>query len=653
MNRLTGDLTPDGTRVWDRLGYSLLCTSLVMLLPCVAACQTTVLDVAVDVRELPRHLIHSEIRLSAASPSLTLWFPKWVPGLHGPDGPVHNLAGLAMLSTRGEALNWRRDDEDMWRFHVDVPEGVDQVLVKLDYICNQATTNSLGADSHGNSQVGIVNWNTCLMYPEGPTMDEIQVALRVKLPKAWQAATALRMESRRQGWLHFKTASLTEIVDSPLICGEHFRSIPLDSGPYPPAFLHVTSESARALHDIDELVDEYGRLVQEAGALFGSTPYDEYHFLLCLSDQIGNLGLEHLRCSLNGMGTRSLFDPAKRRGWIAELLPHEYAHSWCGKYRRPREMCTRDFHSPQHTRLLWVYEGLTTYLAEVLTARCGLHSFEQYKDHLNQTVSRLRTQRGRRWRTLEDTAVASSALRAGSPRWGQLRRGQDYYHEGMLYWLEADAIIRTETDGKKSLDDFCRGFFARPPGPAAVIPYEIDEVYTTLAGVLPWDWQRFFEDRVRQRHEQLPLEVISRCGYRLEYAPQPSDYAQEREQQEGSVNLLDSLGLVVGGDGGVRDVVPDSPADKAGIAPQSSIQGVNGFRFSAERLKDALNHSITSGRIELLTLDGDRYRTRHIEYSDGPRYLRLVRDPGKPDLLQAITQPQSPSAAKPSEGTQP
>ena len=595
------------------------------------------LQLDVDARDLPRRLLHSRIEVMCRPGKLVLWFPKWVPGTHAPCGPVENIAGLRLEAPEGKPLPWRRDDVEPYRVECEVPEGIRSLVVRLDTICNEAAVRASGHLTYGNESLGILNWSTCLVYPEGPSCDDIRVHASLRLPAAWQFATALARESAAGGCTRFKTVSLTELVDGPVIAGEHLRTIPLDAGSGPPAFLHVTSESPSALLLGPDVVALYSRLVKEAGALFGGYPYPEFQFLVTCSDDLGYLGLEHLTSSLNGVHERDLLDPAQRRGWVANLLPHEYVHAWCGKFRRPAGMCTPDFHTPQKTRLLWVYEGLAEYLGEVLMVRSGLVDPKEYREMLAATISTLSHREGRRWRPLEDTAVASHLLRGSSPNWNDLRREQDYYFEGALIWLEADAILRDRSQGRISLDDFCRKFLGANPSHARLVPYELPEVVRTLRELTDFDWEGFFARRTARPLETMPMDVVARCGYRLGYATAPSGYLVYSEH--GNITARDSLGLSFGADGRILDVVPGMIGDRSGLAPGMKVIGVNGKTFSRQRLRDALADSIALRKVELLLVEGERFRTVVLDYADGPRYLELVRDASKPDVLAEILKP--------------
>jgi len=246
---------------------------------------------------------------------------------------------------------------------------------------------------------------------------------------------------------------------------------------------------------------------------------------------------------------------------------------------------------------------------------------------------------GRRWRPLEDTAIANHILRAGSRNWGLLRRSQDYYTEGLLLWLEADVIIRQQSDGHHSLDDFCKKFMG-PQRKEKIVPYDRAEVIQTLKELADYDWESFLHERVDVPQTALPLTVVERCGYRLQYATKPSEILKEQEQNEKVVAAArDSLGLAFGEDGTAWDVVPGMAADKAGLAPGMKVAGVNGRKFSRERMQDAIADSVTKRQVEFLVLEGDTFRTFVVPYADGPKYLELTRDPNKPDVLMNILKP--------------
>jgi predicted metalloprotease with PDZ domain len=491
------------------------------------------LHIEVDARDLPRRLLHANMRISCKPGPLSLWYPKWIPGTHAPCGPVDTIGGLRLETPDGKTLPWHRDELELYRIICTVPAGVHEIRARLDTICNAAGVEASGHLSYGNNAVGVINWPTCLLYPDGPPAKEIAVELSLRLPAKWTFATALKTEGTKDGLTTFQPTSLNTLADTPLIAGEHLRSIALKNGSTPPAFFHLLSESPSALELGVTVLDQYGRMVREAGALFGACHYSEFQFLVVCSDELGRFGLEHLTSSINGVGERDLIDDANRKGWIANLIPHEYVHSWCGKFRRPAGQCTPDFHTPQKTRLLWVYEGLTEYLGEVIMVRSGLVNLKDYRQTLASTIGGLMLRSGRKWRPLEDTAVASHLLRAGSPNWSELRRDQDYYFEGALLWMEVDAIIRQQMHGSRSLDDFAKRFLGKSDSHEDVVPYDLPEIIQHLNETAPYDWGPFLTMRVSQPLDALPLDLVGRLGYRLQYSATPPSGA-EMSRRRGS-----------------------------------------------------------------------------------------------------------------------
>jgi predicted metalloprotease with PDZ domain len=602
----------------------------------------------VDLRDLPRKLVHATIDVPCRpGEELALWHPKWIPGTHEPCGANEPVAGLRVFAPDGSPVPWRRDDLDLYRIVCKAPEGVSSLRVKLDTITNVPAIEAAGHLTYGSDRVGVVNWSTCILYPEGPTAAETVVALSVRLPEGWRHASALKTESDADGLVRFRPASLVEVIDSPLIGGVHFKTTKLDVGPYPPAFFNLAAESPEALELSAATIARYSNVVREACALFGSAHYDDYQFLVTLSDELGYLGLEHLTSSISGVRERDLIEDSRRVGWVANLIPHEYVHSWCGKYRLPVGMATKTYHEPMTTRLLWVYEGLTQYLGDVVMVRSGLVSPDDYKKTLTHRIDGLMYQHGRRWRPLDDTAAASSFLRSPSPNWNVLRRGQDYYMEGSLLWMEVDATIREKTAGAKSIDDFCKAFLGGPTKPEQIDPYTFEDVVAALNGVVEHDWKTFLEERVTKPLEELPMEFVGKLGYRLEYGAGP-EATHKGRRGGGGTAARHSLGIVLDADGTIADVVIGSLAEKAGLAKGRKVMAINDRLFSPDALRDALAASVERGKVDLLLVDGDRLVPLSLTYADGVKNLALVRDESKPDVLADILKPRDQSAkAKP------
>jgi predicted metalloprotease with PDZ domain len=575
----------------------------------------------------------------------TLYYPKWLPGNHRPTGPIANLVGLR-FSAAGHDLPWRRDDVDMYAFHVDVPAGAGALDVAFDYV-----TPSHGPgrfDPVSTDQLMILNWNVVLLYPAGRPAREFVYKATLQLPPGWKFGTALPVAAQSGETITFAPAPLNTLIDSPVLAGANYRFVPLPTPGAPPQELDIAADFAAALAIPEDSVNHYLRLMSEAGALFGAHHYRDYHFLLTLSDVEPANGLEHHESSDDRAPERTLVDPDLRI-LMAGLLPHEFAHSWNGKYRRPAGLATSDYQQPMKGDLLWVYEGLTTYLGEVLTARSGLLTPEQFREALALTAAEMAHRAGREWRPLEDTAVSAQLLYEAPPEWTAWRRSADFYPESELVWLEADTVIRRQTGGRRSLDEFCRLFEGPPSGPPAMKPYTFDDVVAALNQVAPYDWRGFFEKRVYAVAPGAPLAGIEQSGWRLVYNDTPNELLQAREKFAHAVDLTDSIGMVVRKqenerEGEIVDVVPGMAADKAGIAPGMKLLAVNGKRWSPEVLLSALRAK--AAPLELLVENIGYYRTYRLEYGAGPRFPHLERNPSQPDMLNTIIQPRTAAPSK-------
>ena len=599
--------------------------------------QARPITLELDAREAPRKIFHARLVFPASAGPMTLLYPKWVPGEHGPTGPITDLAGLEFRAG-GRPVAWKRDPVDMYAISCEVPPGADAVEVRLDYLSPAATTGfSSGASA--TPALAVVSWNTVLLYPAGTDSDRVTYAASIRLPEGWKFATALETERSDRDRIAFRPVSLTTLVDSPLLAGAYLKTHPLSDGPIAHR-LNLASDAEGPLSIPSSQLDAYRRLVDETGALFGARHYRHYDFLLTLSDAVSHFGLEHHESSDDRVAERWLVDEEKRLAGGADLLPHEMVHSWNGKYRRPAGLAPGRFDQPMRGELLWVYEGLTQYLGSVLAARSGLWTLDQARQNAAITAAEMETTRGRTWRPLADTAVAAQLLYEARSDWAAWRRGVDYYPEGFLLWLEADTLIRRETRGAKSLDDFCRLFYGPPGGPPTVAPYTFADVTAALNRILPYDWNAFWKERLESTAPHAPLAGIAASGWRLTYGTSPSELLRAREGANKTADERFSIGILVNEDGFVPDVVPESAASKAGVGPGMRLVAVNGRRYTREGLRDAV---AASGRqsIELLVANGDFFRTYRLDYTGGLRFPQLERDETKTDLLTKILEPRA------------
>lgn len=601
-----------------------------------AAAAGAPITLSVDATEAPRKIFHAHLVIPAAAGSLTLYYPKWIPGEHGPTGPIASLAGIKMTAA-GKALDWRRDPLEMYAFQVDVPAGASAVEVDLDYLA--PTSGGFTAGASATANLAVLSWNTVLLYPNAAQGDAQVFAARVTLPSGWKYSTPLPVASASAGSVEFQPVSLDTLVDSPVLMGAHMRSVPLTSAAPVAHSLEIGADTERALEMKPEDVAGYDRMVAQAGAMFGARHYRSYRWLLTLSDAVAHFGLEHHESSDDRMPERTLSEDGSRRS-LARLLGHEYAHSWNGKYRRPAGLVAGDFHRPMKSDLLWVYEGLTQYLGNILPPRSGLWTAEEFREAEAAAAASLDYRAGRTWRPLVDTATAAQVLYSAPEDWASWRRGVDFYDEGNLIWLEADVLIRRQTEGRRSLDDFLRRFHGGPTGEPALKTYALDDVIAALNDVAPYNWREFLESRVQARTPHAPLGGIESGGWRLVYTDAPNVFIKDAETAYKTANHAYSIGLIAKEDGSIADVVPDSPAAKAGMGPGMKIAAVGGRRFTLDALRDAVKGSKGSTEpVEVIAANGDFFGTYKVDYNGGERYPHLERDAARPDLLSEIAKP--------------
>jgi predicted metalloprotease with PDZ domain len=591
----------------------------------------------VDAREAPRKIFHARMMLPVSPGPLTLLYPKWIPGEHSPTGPIVDLAGLRIMAGQ-KTIAWRRDTADMYAFHCEIPADVKEIQVELDYLSPIGKEGFTSAAT-ASDQLAAISWQHLLLYPKGAAGDEIEYAVSLRLPPEWKFGTSLRVAAEISDRIEFKPVSLTLLIDSPLITGRHFRTIRLNAEDRTPVWMHIVGDSEEAIQIKDEFLAGYRKLVAETLALFGARHYDEYHFLVTLSDHVAHFGLEHHESSDNRVPENAFTDAAVHR-MHAGLLAHEFVHSWNAKYRRPAGLTTPDPHQPMHGDLLWVYEGLTSYLGRVLAARSGLWTQQDYRDKLALTVAEMQRP-GRTWRSLVDTAVAAQILYEASDAWIAWRRKVDFYGEGELIWLEADVTIRKITVGKKSLDDFCRLFYGGSNTGPRVRTYTFEDLIAALNQVAPNDWRNFFETRIYSVAPQTPLGGIEQGGWKISYTAERTRFQidREEEQEVKSIDVSSSIGLWIKEDGNIIDVLPGSPSAKAGIGPGMKLVAVNGRRYAPKNLRTAIAATKAGKHLELLVENTEYFETHQLDYQDGERYPQLERDPSKPDVLQQIIAP--------------
>ena len=610
-----------------------------------AAGAQTPITLSVDLREAPKKILHATEIIPVTPGPMVLAFPKWIPGEHGPTGPIDNQAGF-FITANGAPVKWERDPIDMYSYHLSVPAGVSSIEIKTDYLAapNGANFTAGGSTS---ANLAVLSWNTVVLYPyTGPTMDAktVMVTPELTLPNNWRFGTALEglgaMAGGNASTVAFKTVNLEQLVDSPVLAGRFFREVPLAPEVTPKHFLDMAADGPEDLALSDAHIAEFSKLVRETGALYRSRHYGSYHFLVTLSDQVAHFGLEHHQSSDDRVEPNEFISDTKfTLGGL--LLPHEFTHSWNGKYRRPAGLATPNYQVPMVGDLLWVYEGLTEYLGDVLAARSGIWTPEQYRDRLATIAAQYDHRPGRTWRDLQDTArMAQILYNVGGP-YDNWRLGTDFYDEGELVWLDVDTTIRNLTNGARSLNDFVAAFHGLGGDTAPkVVPYTFEDVVAGLNAVVKHDWAAMLKDRLDSNRAAAPLDGILNGGYKLVYRDTPNEWEVMQEGLSGSVSFWYSLGLAVRADGGVADVLHLGIADAAGFGPGMKIIAVNGREFTPELLRVALKEAKSSAApIEMIVENTGFFKVISVNYHGGEQYPVFDRVVGQPDRLDDILKP--------------
>ncbi|WP_293828259.1 peptidase M61, partial [uncultured Brevundimonas sp.] len=597
-----------------------------------------VIRLNVDATNLAQRIFAVTETIPVARPGpMVLYFPEWLPGNHGPVGPIPQLAGLE-ISADGQRVEWVRDTLRPFAYHIVVPAGATALEVKLQHL--SPTTGAQGRITMTPEMLNI-QWEKMLLYPAGHWSRNITIQPTVRFPSGWSFGTALEPETKDGDLQTFKPVDLEVLIDSPVFAGVHYRQIDLDPGGRSPVRANIVADEADNLNATDEQIQILRNLVTQMDRLYGARHFDHYDFLIAMTDKLGGIGLEHHRSSENSV------DPAFFTGWAThladrDLLSHEMNHSWDGKWRRPADQYVPNFNSPLQNSLLWVYEGQTQYYGQVIAARSGLLTAQQAMDSLALTAATYDTRVGREWRAMQDTTNDPIISQRQAKGWLSWQRDEDYYSEGQLIWLDVDTLIREKTNGRKSLDDFARAFYGVQDGDYAPAPYTFDDVVAALNGVVANDWATFLRSRLDADgpDARAPLDGLARGGWRLTYADTPTDYMKTLYSELKRNDFTYSLGFQTGEGNKIRSVQWNGPAFKAGLAVGMEIVAVGGQASTPDRLTAAVTAAKDPAvPVTLIVKDGDQFKTVVLDYHDGLRYPRLERIPGAPDRLTDILTP--------------
>ena len=595
------------------------------------------IQLKVDASDTSHRIVRVHETLSGVSPDTVLLYPKWLPGTHAPEGTLDRIAGIR-FTANGAPVTWKRDPVDVFAFRLNLRPGTHAIDIDFDYL--SPTSPKVGA-LEMSRELMLIEWNELVFYPAGYFTRQIPAQVQLLLPADWQFGSALETASTDHAQTQFKRTTLETLIDSPLYAGRYASKLDLDPGAAVPVHMDLFADRPELLAVQPAQLEAYRNLVRQSYKLYGSHHYSHYDFLYSLSDQIQQNGLEHHQSSEDGTDPES-FTKWDKEAFARDLLPHEFTHSWNGKFRRPADLWTPNYNVPMQDSLLWVYEGQTEYWGQVLAARSGLRTPQQALDQFAITAAHYEVQKGRQWRPLQDTTNDEIINPRRPQSWLDWQRFEDYYSESALIWLDADTWIREHSKGARSLDDFARAFFGINDGSFTVVSYTFDDIVKALNAVEPNDWSAFLRQRLDSTAKPVPLDGFHRGGYKLVYTDKPSDYQSTTEDQRKRIDLLNSIGIEIDGkdsgkDGMLTQVIWDSPAFKAKLTEGAQILAINGVAYDADVLKDAIRAAHgTQAPIELIVRIGDRYVVANLDYHDGLRYPHLERDTAEPARLDEI-----------------
>jgi predicted metalloprotease with PDZ domain len=578
-------------------------------------------DLDIDATDVVRgvYRVTQTIPVKPGVSDLVLLYPQWLPGNHSPTGNAALLNDVRFFAGN-KPLAWRRDPVDVYAFHVAVPEGVREVTAK--FVHTSPLQPSEGRITMTREMLNL-QWEKMSLYPAGHYVRQIKVKPTVKVPEGWTVFTALDGKSARGSTYTWPATDYETLVDSPIFAGRYASRTDLGKG----VWMDAIADKPELLAITPAHMQTYRNLVDEALALFGARHFDHYDFLLAMTDRLGSIGLEHHRSSENQYEPKSWIEWDKM-DWDHNVIPHEFVHSWNGKYRRPAELWTPDYRTPMQDNLLWVYEGQTQFWGWVLAARSGVQAKQTVLDMFAGAVANYSEgQPGRGWRSVEDTTNDPIINKRRPVPYTSLTRSEDYYTEGALTWLEADQIIREGTRNARSLDDFARAFFGMRDGDWGQLTYDFDEVVRTLNAVFPYDWATFLTTRIKTPGQPAPARGVEKGGYRLVWKDKPNSYDEGRYGNAKTTSLTYSLGTSLDNDGKVTAVRWDSPAFDAGLVTGAQIVAVNDIAYSGDTIRDAITAAKGSGKepIRLIVKRGDAFRTVSIDWHGGLRYPWLER----------------------------
>ncbi|HEY1975891.1 MAG TPA: hypothetical protein VGG89_05085 [Candidatus Baltobacteraceae bacterium] len=601
------------------------------------------MTIVLDARKASVGLAYSHMTIPVAPGPFTIVYPEWIPGEHSPDGPLNDISQL-VIRANGHPIAWHRDQVDMYAFHVDVPQGVRTINADFTVLLNGP-----GEEVMASRNILVGNWNRYVLYQRNIDNEQYYVRPSLILPDGWDYASALPGAQRAGNRINFNAVTLETLVDSPTDMGRFVKHVTTWTGDGATSYLDLFAENPEDLDIKADVIDAYKRLTPEAMAFYGGRHWNVYHAELTLSEAIGPEGIEHHQSSDDRAWESYLIDP-KGLLTFGDLIPHEFSHSWNGKYRRPYLLQEPNFNEPypEQTELLWQYEGMNQYVGDMLSFRSGLRDPKDYPEYLAYLYARFAYEPGRNTTPLSDTTIGAPYYYCCASGWySSLRRtAGDFYGEGELVWLDVDTIIREQSHGAKSLDDYAKVFAGGISAPK-VVTYTRADIESYLNSVQPYDWHAFFQKYIYSIAPVPPTDELARAGYKLVYNDTPNKFVGERGETHSVYSWFDA-GVNLTSKGHVQDVREGSAAWKAGLAPMMMVVAVDGRAFTQKIWTAALKSAkMSNANIDLLVNQGGWYSHLSLDYHDGVKVPHLERIPGTTDMLEAIMKPHATASAAP------
>ena len=585
----------------------------------------------VDLADTRRRIVTVRERIPVQHAGKTvLLYPQWDAASHAPSISAHRLAGLE-ITADGAPLPWRRDPARVHAFEVDVPAGAKELQARFQYLA------PLGREASATVLDGLVvlSWNRVLMYPGGWPARQIPVQATMTLPDGMSPATSL--QGQREGsTVRFAPVSLDGLIDAPVFASRHVQARAIAGGAAPVRAQWIAADEA-AIEYAGGFDRPLRAVVDEVEALFGPPPFEHYDFLFALDDRLpGPGGVEHAQSSEVFLPTDFLSHRDDAVPWV-DVIAHEFIHAWNGLWRLPADMATATPNDPATGTLLWLYEGQTEFWSRIIAARAGLRSVQQTLDALALDAAIVQSRAGRRWKSLADSSN-DPLIQSGRADWRDWQRREDYYVEGVLFWLDIDARLRRCSHGTKGMDDFAATFFSATNRKVGERHrnYTESDVVATLDRVCAADWSAILRRKLDAHDDEGLLDGLAADGWRLVYRDTPSAYFRLNETADGVTDLTWSIGLTVAPSGLVKSVAWNGPAFAAGIVPGARVKSVDGASFTPEALDRAIASHSPDARLHLGIAFDDREFVAEVDARMGHRYPHLERVAGTPDTLSAL-----------------